>query len=148
MKDMAEITGEMSSMEYKKFRLEMSGWYYDIWEAKWLLGFALTDQEIEANGLSDSFGDGFELDDESVNQAIEVFHNKMHGLTSALLQLLKNLEEFDMDFRNWHDFLKMKNLKKKLDNIKKDNTFEKSLVSKRQQFMDDDQKELRMLFVM
>ena len=72
----------------------------------------------------------------------------MHGLTSALLQMLKNLEEFDLDFRNWHDFLKMKNLKKKLDNIKKDNTFEKSLVSKRQQFMDEDQKELRMLFIM
>ena len=33
----------MSTMEYKKFRLEMSGWFYEIWEAKWLLGFALTD---------------------------------------------------------------------------------------------------------
>lgn len=42
----------------------------------------------------------------------------------------------------------MKNLKKKLDNIKKDNTFEKSLVSKRQQYVEGDEKELRMLFVM
>ena len=43
MKEIKELTGEMSNMEYKKFRLEMSGWFYEIWEAKWFLGFALTD---------------------------------------------------------------------------------------------------------
>ena len=42
----------------------------------------------------------------------------------------------------------MKALKKMLDNIKKDNTFEKSLVSKKQHLIDNDEIELRMLFVM
>ncbi len=44
---------------------------------------------------------------------------------------MDHVKEFEIDFRNWNDLLKMKVLKKKLDNITKKDTYEKSIVSKR-----------------
>ena len=41
----------------------MSGWYYEMYEAKWFLKFALTEEEIDENKLTDDFGQGYELDD-------------------------------------------------------------------------------------
>lgn len=49
----------------------------------------------------------------------------------TLLEMMDHVKEFEIDFRNWNDVLKMKGLKKKLDNITKKDTYEKSIVSKR-----------------
>lgn len=36
---------------------------------------------------------------------------------------MDHVKEFEIDFRNWNDVLKMKVLKKKLDNITKKDTY-------------------------
>ena len=49
---------------------------------------------------------------------------------------MDNIEDFELDMRNWNDILKMKNLKKKLDNVSKEDRKEVSIMSKR---MEDDE---------
>ena len=44
---------------------------------------------------------------------------------------MDNIEDFELDMRNWNDILKMKNLKKKLDNVSKEDRKEVSIMSKR-----------------
>lgn len=51
--------------------------------------------------------------------------------------------------RNSHEVLKLKNLKKRLDNVTKENRIEKSLISKRTEIKaDDSEKELKLNIVM
>lgn len=51
--------------------------------------------------------------------------------------------------RNSHDLLRLKNLKKRLDNITKDNRSEKSIMSKRVDIQADSmEKELNLMIVM
>ena len=62
---------------------------------------------------------------------------------------MDHVKEFEIDFRHWNDLLKMKGLKKRLDNITKKDTYEKSIVSKRIGLEDHQNEiELRMAFVM
>ena len=44
---------------------------------------------------------------------------------------MDSIEQLDIDMRNYNEILKMKNLKKRLDNITKDNRTEKSIISKK-----------------
>jgi hypothetical protein len=44
---------------------------------------------------------------------------------------MDSIEQLDIDMRNYNEILKMKNLKKRLDNITKDNRIEKSIISKK-----------------
>lgn len=63
--------------------------------------------------------------------------------------MMDHVKDFEIDFRNWNDVLKMKVLQKKLDNITKKDTYEKSIVSKRIGLEDHQNEiELRMAFVM
>jgi hypothetical protein len=62
---------------------------------------------------------------------------------------MDHVKEFEIDFRHWNDLLKMKGLKKRLDNITKKDTYEKSIVTKRIGLEDHQNEiELRMAFVM
>jgi hypothetical protein len=62
---------------------------------------------------------------------------------------MDHVKEFEIDFRHWNDMLKMKGLKKRLDNITKKDTYEKSIVTKRIGLEDHQNEiELRMAFVM
>ncbi len=45
--------------------------------------------------------------------------------------MMDHVKEFEIDFRNWNEVLKTKALKKKLDNITKKDTYQKSIVTKR-----------------
>jgi frataxin-like iron-binding protein CyaY len=62
---------------------------------------------------------------------VEEFHRKIETLMKNLLEIMDHVKEFEIDFRNWHDILKMKGLQKRLDNITKKDTYEKSIVTKR-----------------
>lgn len=55
----------------------------------------------------------------------------MEFFIKGLLDMMDHVKEFEIDFRYWNDSLKMKNLKKRLDNLTKKDTYEKSIVSKR-----------------
>lgn len=44
---------------------------------------------------------------------------------------MDEIHELQLDMRNAHEILKMKNLKKKLDNVSKENRYEKSIMSKK-----------------
>lgn len=55
----------------------------------------------------------------------------MERLLKKLLDGMNNIQELELDMRNYHEILKTKNLKKKLDNVTKDDRFEKSIMSKR-----------------
>jgi hypothetical protein len=62
---------------------------------------------------------------------------------------MDHVKEFEIDFRNWNELLKMKDLKKRLDNVTKKDTYEKSIVSKRIGLEDNQgENELKMIFVM
>lgn len=43
----------------------------------------------------------------------------MENLLKQLLEGMDNIQELELDMRNFHEILKMKNLKKKLDNVTK-----------------------------
>jgi hypothetical protein len=63
--------------------------------------------------------------------------------------MMDHVKEFEIDFRNWNELLKMKDLKKRLDNVTKKDTYEKSIVSKRIGLEDNQgENELKMIFVM
>ena len=55
----------------------------------------------------------------------------MEKLVNGLLNVMDEIQELQIDMRNAHDILKMKNLKKKLDNVTKDNRYEKSIMSRK-----------------
>jgi hypothetical protein len=55
----------------------------------------------------------------------------METLIRELLNVMDNIEQLELDMRNSNDMLKLKNLKKRLDNIPKANRSEKSIMSKR-----------------
>jgi hypothetical protein len=79
----------------------------------------------------------------------EEFHAKMESLIRGLLEMMDHVKEFEIDFRHWSDILKMDKLKKRLDNVTKKDTYEKSIVSKRMGLEDKEgETELRMTFVM
>jgi hypothetical protein len=44
-------------------------------------------------------------------------------LIKGLLGVMDNIEELQLDMRNNNEILKLKNLKKRLDNITKDNRY-------------------------
>jgi len=44
-------------------------------------------------------------------------------MIKTLLEMMDHVKEFEIDFRNWNDLLKMKGLKKRLDNITKKDTY-------------------------
>ena len=79
------------------------------------------------------------MSEDAQYDATEKFHQKINRLMYDLVNSMRRLQEFEIDLRNWHESLKMKGLKKMLDNIKKDNTIEMSLVSKRQQISGEDE---------
>ena len=62
---------------------------------------------------------------------IEGFHKKIESFIRNLLEIMDHVKQFQIDFRNWNELLKMKNLQKRLNNITKKDTYEKSIVSKR-----------------
>lgn len=51
---------------------------------------------------------------------------------------MDNIEILEVDMRNYCDFLKLKQLKKKMNNIKKDNRAERSIISKRADIQGDE----------
>lgn len=73
----------------------------------------------------------------------------MVTLIKGLLEMMDHVKEFEIDFRHWHESLKMGDLKKSLDNVTKKDTYEKSIVSKRIGLEDNQgETELKMIFVM
>lgn len=73
----------------------------------------------------------------------------MEALIRGLLEMMDHVKEFEIDFRHWHEILKMSALKKRLDNVTKKDTYEKSIVSKRIGLEDNQSEtELKMIFVM
>lgn len=55
----------------------------------------------------------------------------MESFVTELLNGMNYIEDFELDMRNWNDILKMKSLKKKLDNVSKEDRREVSIMSKR-----------------
>lgn len=62
---------------------------------------------------------------------------------------MDEVNELELDIRNWSEDLKMKQLKKKLDNVTKENRYEASIMSKRYDIQADEaEKELKLIIVM
>ena len=73
----------------------------------------------------------------------------MEKLVNGLLNVMDEIQELQIDMRNAHDILKMKNLKKKLDNVTKDNRYEKSIMSRKYDVQADEaEKQLKLTIVM
>lgn len=90
-----------------------------------------------------------ELKEEEYAKEIEKFHNSMEKMLSNLLKVMDQIQELQFDMRNCHELLKMKNLKKKLDNVTKEDRYEKSIMSKKYDVQADEaEKELKLTIVM
>lgn len=73
----------------------------------------------------------------------------MERMLKSLLEGMDNIKELELDMRNYHEMLKMKNLKKKLDNVTKEDRYEKSIMSKRFDVQADvAEKELKLSIMM
>ena len=80
---------------------------------------------------------------------VQIFHVAMERFLKELLNCMDEIQELELDMRNWNEDLKMKQLKKKLDNVTKENRYEASIVSKRfDNQADEAEKELKLVIVM
>lgn len=77
------------------------------------------------------YAKGNKFVEEDFAKELEKFFVSMETLIKELLNVMDNIENLELDMRNSNDLLKLKNLKKRLDNITKDNRSEKSIMSKR-----------------
>lgn len=164
------MIGRFAKINNQRFRLEMSGWYYEAEYAKQFLRFRIPPEQIDTERLFgvkqknlegylldnkeiarkiQAFQEGEYQDEAVIPQKVEEFHARIEILIKGLLENMDHIKEFEVDFRHWNDLLKMKVLKKRLDNVTKKDTYEKSIVSKRIGLEDNQgETELRMIFVM
>jgi hypothetical protein len=152
----------------QRFRLEMSAWYYEQEYAKQFLRFKVAKEAaLKLFGIKEkdwekvseenkdlyrkvlAFEEGEYTEDALFPLKTEEFHAKMETLIRGLLETMDHVKEFEIDFRHWHGSLNMSKLKKRLDNVTKKDTYEKSIVSKRIGLEDNQSEtELKMIFVM
>lgn len=64
-----------------------------------------------------------------VNKRLPVFRDQMMSLFENFIENLGSLTNFELDLRNWHGLLRMKEFKPALENIRKSNTEHKSMIS-------------------
>lgn len=86
----------------------MSGWYYKNYNA--LFG--------DYNGLI--------VDAKVFKEKVGKLHETVKRMFEALFKVCKT--EVVVDFRNWNEALDMVNMKKKVDKLTKEGSYEKSLV--------------------
>ena len=69
--------------------------------------------------------------EEIFEEDLQNFHNEMERFLFALFDGMDEIEKFELDMRNWNSLLKMKELKKKLDQVSKKGRSEQSYMEKK-----------------
>ena len=69
--------------------------------------------------------------EEIFEEDLQNFHNEMERFLFALFDGMDEIEKFELDMRNWNSLLKMKELKKKLDQVSKKGKSEQSSMEKK-----------------
>ena len=86
--------------------------------------------------------------EEIFEEDLQNFHNDMESFLFALFEGMDEIEKFELDMRNWNSLLKMKELKKKLDQVSKKGRSEQSYMEKKNNENHENSKHLDMKIMM